>query len=100
MIGALPSKLSTFLHNYPRYRYPSDLQSTLRAVSELLLIDVVDQPEVERQFYGYCESGALSQHALISRQLRQLGMRLSLIRGSPHRRSVLLQKVGKTCPYA
>jgi GTPase SAR1 family protein len=68
---ALPPKLSTFLHNYPRYRYPSDLQNTLRAVAELLLIDVVDQLEVERQFYEqcYCESGALSQHALISRQL-------------------------------
>ncbi len=68
---ALPPKLSTLLVNYPRYRYPSDLQNTLRTVSELLLIDVVDHKQVERLFYErcYCESGALSQHALVSRQL-------------------------------
>lgn len=68
---ALPPKMSSFLLNYPQYRYPSDLQSTLRTVSELLLIDVVDQEDVERQFYEqcYCESGALSQHALVSKQM-------------------------------
>ncbi len=68
---ALPPKLSSFLLNYPQYRYPSDLQTTLRTVSELLIIDVVDQEDVERSFYEqcYCESGALSQHALVSKQM-------------------------------
>lgn len=68
---ALPAKLATLLLNYPRYRYPSDVQNSLRTISELLLIDVIDQPEVERQFYDecYCESGALSQHALITKKM-------------------------------
>lgn len=68
---ALPPKMSSYLLNYPRYRYPSELQSSLRTISELLLIDVVDQPGIERQFYEqcYCESGALSQHALVSKQM-------------------------------
>ena len=69
--SALPQKLSSFLSNYPRYRYPSDLQSTLRALGELLLIDVVEDPDSEKKFYEqcYCESGTLSQHALVSKQM-------------------------------
>jgi len=68
---ALPPKLSKNLLNFPRYRYPSDLQNSLRIVSELLLVDVLETPEVEKQFYkeAYCEAGALSQHALISKQM-------------------------------
>ena len=68
---ALPQKLSSLLPSYPTYRYPSDLQATLRQLGELLLIDVVDQPNTERQFYQecYCESGALSQHALVSKRM-------------------------------
>ena len=69
--SALPRKMSSLLSNYPRYRYPSDLQATLRSLGELLLIDVVDQQEAEREFYErcYCESGALSQHALVSKRM-------------------------------
>ncbi|WP_311276889.1 AAA family ATPase [Methylobacterium sp. WCS2018Hpa-22] len=68
---ALPPKLATSLSNYPQYRYPSELQSTLRDLSELLIIDAVEQPDLEKQFYTecYCESGALSQHALISKSM-------------------------------
>ena len=68
---ALPQKMSSLLANYPKYRYPSDLQTTLRSLGELLLIDVVDQPDTEREFYArcYCESGALSQHALVSKRM-------------------------------
>ena len=67
----LPSKMSSFLPDYPRYRYPSDLQNTLRTLSELLLIDVVDKQDAEKKFYEqcYCESGALSQHALVSKHM-------------------------------
>src|SRR4051812_39466321 len=66
---ALPPKLSTYVPSYPRYRYPSELQTSLRAVSELLLIDVVDMQEIERRFYEGCysESGALSANALVSK---------------------------------
>ena len=78
---ALPQKLSSLLSEYPKYRYPSELQSTLRSLSELLLIDVVDQEDAERQFYEqcYCDSGALSQHALISK--RMLASRYSSLFG-------------------
>ena len=68
---ALPAKMSSNLVDYPRYRYPSDLQSSLRMISELLLVDVVDQPDVEKRFFKecYCESGALSQHSLVSKTI-------------------------------
>jgi GTPase SAR1 family protein len=67
----LPEKLSHFLYDYPKYRYPSDLQYSLSTISELLLNDIIDQEDVEKRFYQdcYCESGALSQHALVSKQL-------------------------------
>lgn len=68
---SIPPKLSTFLLNYPQFRYPSPLQSSLATISELLLVDAIDQSEVEPQFFRdcYCESGALSQHALVSKQM-------------------------------
>ena len=68
---ALPPKLSSLLTNYPRHRYPSQLQTTLRSLGELLLIDVVEQEGTEREFFRrcYCESGALSQHALVSKRM-------------------------------
>lgn len=66
-----PRKLSSFLVNYPSFRYKSESQANLRTVAELLLEDVLNTPEVENQFYKecYCESGALSQDALISKQI-------------------------------
>ena len=70
---ALPEKMSLLLVNYPKYRYPSELQNTLRELGELLLVDIVDktEQETERIFYEkcYCESGALSQHALVSKRM-------------------------------
>lgn len=67
----LPEKMSFFLQEYPKYRYPSDLQHSLSTISELLLNDIIDQENVEKQFYQdcYCESGALSQHALVSKHM-------------------------------
>ena len=67
----LPEKLSAQLPSYPQYRYPRDLQNDLRDLGQLLLIDVADQHDTERQFYTtcYCESGALSQHALVSKRM-------------------------------
>ena len=67
---ALPQKLSSLLPDHHKYRYPSPLQNTLRSLGELLLIDV-DQEETEKAFYEqcYCASGALPQHALVSKHL-------------------------------
>ena len=70
---ALPEKMSLRLENYPRHRYPSQLQRTLRELGEFFLVDIVDQTEreIEKKFYEkcYCESGALSQHALVSKRM-------------------------------
>lgn len=67
---ALPQKLSSLIADYPKYRYPSSLQNTLRDLGELLLMEA-DQQETERSFYEqcYCDSGALPQHALVSKQM-------------------------------
>lgn len=66
-----PEKLSASIPSYPQLRQPNDLQRSLLDMAELLLLNVDDQPELERQFYVdcYCESGALSQHALVSKQM-------------------------------
>ncbi len=70
---AIPEKMSLRLENYPKYRYPSQLQNSLRELGELLIVDIVDKTErdTEKKFYEkcYCESGALSQHALISKRI-------------------------------
>jgi GTPase SAR1 family protein len=67
----IPKKVSSYLLHYPSFRYKSDIQANLRNVAELLIEDIVRTPEVESQFYKecYCESGALAQDALISRQI-------------------------------
>ena len=67
----IPPKCSASIPNYPKHRAPTDLQASLKTISELLLIDAVVAPEVERTFYRecYCESGALAQDAMISKQI-------------------------------
>jgi len=66
-----PEKLSAAIPNYPQIREPSDLQRSMIDVAELLLLSVEEQPELEQEFYKhcYCQSGALGQHALISKQM-------------------------------
>ena len=67
----IPRKLSSNVLNYHRYRYKSDTQSNLRTLAELLIEDIPNTPELEEQFYRecYCESGALSQYALVSKSI-------------------------------
>ena len=68
---ALPQKMSSLLTNYPQYHSPDELQTNLRSLGELLLIDFADHPEIEKEFYKqcYCAGGALSQHALVSKRM-------------------------------
>lgn len=68
---SIPPKLSSFLRQYPRHRYLSDLQSSLRTLAELLLQDIGDTETEEEQFIQrcYCSSGALSQHALLNKRI-------------------------------
>jgi GTPase SAR1 family protein len=67
----LPTKLSSSVVNYPFYRYPSDIQATLRQLSELFIQDVVDNTELEKDFYKqcYCESGVLNRFSLLSKNV-------------------------------
>lgn len=69
--SALPRKLSTLLLEYPRFRYRNQSQEELRTVADLLLEDVTVVPEIEPEFYRqcYCESGALSSFAILSKDL-------------------------------
>ena len=67
----LPNKLSHQLIDYPKIRYASDLQVTLRQLSELFIQDTVNEPDLEKTFYQqcYCESGVLNQYALLSKSI-------------------------------
>ena len=69
--AGIPRKLSTFLTEYPRFRYRSRLQEDLRTVADLLLEDLPNASSVEKKFYEqcYCESGALSNYAMASKEI-------------------------------
>jgi hypothetical protein len=58
---------------YPKIRYASDIQTSLRQISELIIQDALESKEVEEVFYQkcYCESGALSKYALLSKEMLQ-----------------------------
>ena len=66
-----PKKLSSTISNYPQFIQSTSLQQSLADMAHLLLINVELQDDIERQFFEecYCESGALSQHALLSKQM-------------------------------
>lgn len=70
-IFGIPDKISTFIRNYPSFRYQTNSASQLRLIAELLLEDIIRTEDLEKQFYRdcYCESGALAQDALISKNL-------------------------------
>lgn len=70
-LAGIPDKLSASIRNYPSFRYQTNSASQLRVIAELLLEDVIRTEELEKQFYKdcYCESGALAQDALISKNL-------------------------------
>jgi hypothetical protein len=66
-----PEKLSANIPNYPQHREPTDLQRSMMDIAELLLLNVEELADVESVFYKncYCQSGALGQHALISKNI-------------------------------
>ena len=69
--AGIPNKLSSKLTGYPASRYPSEIQATLRQLSELFIQDVAENEELEERFFSkcYCESGALSKYALLSKKI-------------------------------
>jgi predicted type IV restriction endonuclease len=68
---SVPRKLSTQLRHFPAFQYQTDLQNNLRALSDLLLEDIVSTEAVRAQFYRecYCDTGALSRDALVSEEI-------------------------------
>ncbi len=66
-----PEKISASIPNYPQNRTPTNLHSSTLDIAELLLLNVDDQPEIEERFYTscYCQSGALNQHSLITKNM-------------------------------
>lgn len=71
--SGIPNKLSSYLTMYPKVRYASDIQTSLRQISELVIQDALESKELEETFYQkcYCESGALSKYALLSKEMLQ-----------------------------
>lgn len=71
LLPQLPPKLSTSLHEYPGVRIRNIFQTDLQIVSELVLEDVSRNRDLETIFLEecYCKSGALSQYALVSKDI-------------------------------
>ncbi len=67
----IPPKLSTTLLTYPGIKQRNIFQTDLQIVSELVLEDIARSRDLEPKFLAecYCQSGALSQYALISKSI-------------------------------
>lgn len=66
-----PEKLSHRLYTYPGTKRRNELEIELGNLGELFLQDIVKDKELEDNFLRecYCTSGALSQYALVSREI-------------------------------
>lgn len=69
--AGLPQKLSSACLDYFQYRYSSDFQESLRNAASLVVEDLGRTPSLEDEFLRecYCDSGPLSQFALLGRNL-------------------------------
>ena len=70
-IAQLPPKLAANIWGYPGLKNRNVFQADLQIVSELVIEDVAKDKELEDIFLKdcYCESGALSQHSLLSKNI-------------------------------
>jgi hypothetical protein len=66
-----PNKLSARLPDYPGYKNRNPIATELKILGGLFFDDIVNEPSIEEEFLkqAYCQSGALSQYALVSREL-------------------------------
>jgi hypothetical protein len=71
LIPNLPPKLSSTIYNYPGVKNRNSFQTDMQILSDLVLEDIVREKEVEKEFLlaCYCKSGALSQYALITKEI-------------------------------
>lgn len=68
---APPAKLATRIPGYPGFRGRSEQETDVKVLAGLFLQDLTQQEEVSEDFLRscYCPSGALSQYALVSREI-------------------------------
>ncbi|MFE9296453.1 hypothetical protein [Streptomyces niveus] len=66
-----PEKLSSRLLRYPGVKRRNELEHELRTLGEIFLQDLVKDEDFKDEFIEkcYCSSGALSQYALISKEI-------------------------------
>ncbi|MGW3995676.1 AAA family ATPase [Amycolatopsis sp. NPDC004772] len=80
-----PEKLSQRLFRYPGLKSRNEIEIELDILGELFLQDIVKAKELEDDFLRecYCSSGALSQYALVSKEiLRNRYSEISAAQGS------------------
>lgn len=68
-----PVKLSERLPDYPGYKNRNPIATELQILGGLFFDDIVSDPAIEEEFLkqAYCQSGALSQYAMVSKELLQ-----------------------------
>jgi hypothetical protein len=71
IVPPLPPRLADSLSIYPGVKGRNSLQADLQIVSDLVIEDVIRSVELETIFLNecYCESGALSQHSLMAKNI-------------------------------
>jgi hypothetical protein len=66
-----PQKLSDRIVDYPGYKNRNPIATELQILGGMFIEDIARHPALEEDFLRetYCESGALSQYALVSREI-------------------------------
>ncbi len=66
-----PDKLSNHIPGYPGFRPRSTLETDLKILGQLFLQDLEREESIDDEFVRmcYCPTGALSQYALVSREI-------------------------------
>ncbi|MCE5210631.1 MAG: hypothetical protein LLG40_03660 [Deltaproteobacteria bacterium] len=67
----LPKKLSELIAPFPGVKNRNVIQTDLQILADLIFEDIISAHELEDEFLEecYCQSGALSQYALVSKEL-------------------------------
>ncbi|NIM97294.1 MAG: hypothetical protein GTO24_04185 [candidate division Zixibacteria bacterium] len=70
-IPILPKRLSETISDFPGIKNRNVIQTDLQILADLVFEDIISSQELEEEFLRdcYCQSGALSQYALISKSL-------------------------------
>jgi hypothetical protein len=72
-VSAPPEKMSARIIGYPGYKNRNPIATDLQILGGLFIEDIAREARVEDEFLEetYCTSGALSQYALVSKELLQ-----------------------------